>query len=95
MVALTVTSRIYYACLPAHLIKDAGQQEAKGEGDDGALGQTPVKTVHHFGSLVLISLGGRGENTVINITLHLYYQMLVPVTSPGKDEIALLTVEFC
>ena len=93
MVVLTVTSRIPYTGLPADIVKNAGQHEAEGEGDNRALCQASVKTVHYFGSLILVTLGGRGEYAVINITLHLYDKVLITVTATCEYEVALLTVK--
>ena len=85
--------RIFDAGLAANIVKDAGKGEAEGKGDNSTFSQSAVKTVHHLGSLVLVTLRGRSENAVINITLNLYDKVLVAVTPACENQIALLTVK--
>lgn len=85
--------RIFDAGLAANIVKDAGKGEAEGKGDNSTFSQSAVKTVHHLGSLVLVTLGGRGENAVVGISLHLNNEVLVPVAAAGEEEVALLTVK--
>ena len=89
-----VASRIFYACLAANLVKDAGKVEAEGEGDNRAFSQSTVKAVHDLGCLILVTLGGRSEYPVVSVSGEFNYQVLVAIAPPCKDQVAVLTVEF-
>ena len=72
-----VTSRVFYTGFFPDCIQGPGKSQGEGEGNNRALSQSFVETVHHLHGLILVTLCRRGKYPVISVIRKLNKQMLV------------------